>query len=177
MGIEILLQTDRSLAGATRSVLDRLLGAGFENVDPPEDGRVELDCLDGESGEEWGLVAPETSAQDAFGRIKSAKSTVRVKVGLRTGQFILFPGFVVLSRPEDEYDDFEADPRARQIILREALEVARHFSAREIVVAGDAASDFIGTDATTWPALKEVLVEEDIPHRVLAVPGGKPAAG
>src|SRR5262249_50159719 len=87
MGIEILLTTQRSLAAATRSLLDRLTGPGFENIDAPEDGRVEVDCLDGESGEEWGLVAPETSAMETFTKIKEATTTVRVKIGLRSGHF------------------------------------------------------------------------------------------
>ena len=56
----------------------------------------------------------------------------------------------MLCRP-DEYEDFENDPRARQIVGREALELARAFAAKELIVAGDAASDFLGTEANTWP--------------------------
>src|SRR5262249_13969777 len=78
MAIETLLHTERSLAAATRMVLDKLLSNGFENIDPPEDGRVEIDCLDGDSGEEWGFVAPEVGAMDAFAKIKEKTTTVRV---------------------------------------------------------------------------------------------------
>jgi hypothetical protein len=170
MAIEILLHTERSLASATRLVLDRMTGAGFENIDAPEDGRVEVDCLDGESGEEWGLVAPETSPMDAFLRIKERETTVRVTVKLRSGHILLFPGFVVLSRPEEDFEDFTNDPRARQILLREGFELARAFGAREIVLAGDAASDFLGTEATSWEGLKDVLGEEEIEHTLLPVP-------
>lgn len=174
MGIEILLTTSRSLAASTRAMLDKLAQAGFENVDPPEDGRIEVDCLDGESGEEWGFLAPETSAMDAFTKIKEKPTTVRVKIGLRLGHLILFPGFVVLSRPDDEYGDFEEDPRARHIILREALELGRHSGAKEVLVAGDAASDFLGEDATTWDELREVLSAEEIPHSVVPVTAKAP---
>ncbi len=169
MAIETLLSTERSLAGATRLVLDRALGQGFENIDSPEDGRIEMDCLDGETGDEWGMATPEVTPMEAFTRIKEKPTTVRVRMCLRTGCFLLFPGFVVLQRPEDDYDAFEEDPRARQIILREAMEVGRQFGAREVVIAGDAASDFLGTETTTWEGLKEVLAEEEIPHRVLPV--------
>jgi hypothetical protein len=175
MGIEILVTTSRSLAASTRSMLDRLVAAGFEYVDPPEDGRLEVDCLDGESGEEWGFVSPETSPMDAFTKIREKASTVRVKIGLRTGHLILFPGFVVLSRPEDEFDDYEEDARAKAIIQREALELARHAGAKEVLIAGDAASDFLGEEATTWAQLLEVLEEEDVPHKVLAA-SAKPAS-
>lgn len=169
MAIETLLTTERSLAGATRSILDKVRGAGFENIDGPEDGRIEIDCLDGETGDEWGMATPEVSPMDAFSRIKEKPSTVRVRLCLRTGCFLLFPGFVVLQRPEDDYDAFEEDPRARHIILREAMEVGRHFGAREVIVAGDVASDFLGTEATTWDGLKEVLEDEEVPHRVMPV--------
>ena len=170
MGIEILMTTQRSIAAATRSLLDKLLAAGIENIDPPEDGRIEVDCLNGETGEEWGFVAPETSAMDAFTKIKEQKATVRVKISLRMGHLILYPGFVVLSRPADEYDEFDEDPRARHIVLREAFELARLAGSKEVLVAGDAASDFLGEDATTWDEVKTVLEEEDIPHKVIPVP-------
>jgi hypothetical protein len=176
MTIEILLRTDRSIAGATRAVLDRMTGGGFENIDAPEDGVIEVDCLNGETGEEWGFLAPETSAMDAFSRIKDAPTTVRVKVSLRSGHIILFPGFVALSRPEDDYDEYAEDPRARHIIQREAFELGRSFAAKELIVAGDAATDFLGTEATTWDGLKAVLEEEEVPHRVLAVPPKTPPA-
>lgn len=170
MAIESLLPTNRSLAAATRVVLDRMAGTGFENIDSPEDGRIEVDCLDGDSGEEWGFATPEISSMDAFLKIKERATTVRVMIKLRSGHVILFPGFVVLSRPEDDYEAFEEDPRAKQIILREAYELGRTFGANEVVVAGDAASDFLGTEATSWQGLKDVLEEEDIPHTVLPVP-------
>ena len=170
MAIEILLHTERSLAAALRMVLDRMLGTGFENIDAPEDGRIEVDCLDGDTGEEWGFAAPETSAMAAFAKVKDRPTTVRLMVRLRTGHLMLYPGFVVLSRPEDDFEAFEADPRAKQIILREAFELGRTFGTREVIVAGDAASDFLGTEATSWEGLKEVLEEEAIPHTLLPVP-------
>jgi hypothetical protein len=176
MTIEILLRTDRSIAGATRVVLDKMLGGGFENIDGPEDARIEVDCLNGETGEEWGFVAPETSAMEAVSRIREAPTTVRVKVGLRSGHVILFPGFVTLLRPEDDFEEYSEDPRAKHIIQREAFELGRTFAAKELIVAGDAASDFLGTDATTWEGLKEVLAEEEVPHRVLEVPPKAPPA-
>lgn len=176
MGIEILMTTQRSIAAATRSLLDKLIAAGLENVDPPEEGRIEVDCLNGETGEEWGFVAPETSAMDAFTKIKEATSTVRVKIGLRMGHFILYPGFVVLSRPENDFDEFDEDPRAKQIVLREAFELGRLMGAREVLVAGDAASDFLGEDATDWEGLKTILEEEDVPHKVIPVPPKAPPA-
>lgn len=173
MPIETLLHTERSLAAATRMILDRMTGKGYEFIDAPEDGRIEIDCLNGETDVEWGVVAPELSAMDVFLKIKEETKTVRVKIRLRSGHLILFPGFIVLSRPEDEFDDFEEDPRAKQIILREAFELGRHFGTRELIIAGDAGSDFLGTEATTWLGLKEVLEEEDIQHVLLPVPTAK----
>jgi len=170
MAIEILLHTERSLAATTRMILDRMTGAGFENIDAPEDGNLEVDCLDGDSGEEWGFTAPETTPMSAFAKIKEKATTVRVMVKLRLGHLMLYPGFVVLSRPVDDFDAFEDDPRAKQIILREAFELGRTFGVHEIIVAGDAASDFLGTEATSWEGLKSVLEEEDIPHSLLPVP-------
>ncbi|MCC7137932.1 MAG: hypothetical protein IT460_05820 [Planctomycetes bacterium] len=170
MAIETLLHTERSLAAATRVVLDKLTGAGFETIDGPEDGRLEVDCLDGDTGDEWGFVAPETSPMAAFTEIKAKPTTVRVSVKLAHGQLLLYPGFVVLSRPDADYDEFEDDDRAKQIALREAFELARTFHAREVLLAGDAASDFLGTEATSWEGLKDVLEEEDVPHVVLPVP-------
>jgi hypothetical protein len=171
MPIETLLHTERSLAAATRMILDRMTGKGFEFIDAPEDGRIELDCLNGETDQEWGVVAPETSPMEVFLKIKDQPTTVRVKVRLRSGHLILFPGFVVLSRPEDEFDDFEDDARVKQIILREAFELGRLFGTSELIIAGDAGSDFLGTEATTWVGLKEVLEEEAVPHVLLPVPG------
>ena len=75
----------------------------------------------------------------------------------------------MLSRPDDDYEDFKADPRARAIFLREAMELGRFAQAKELIVAGDAASDFLGEEATTWEELREVLTEEEIPHKVVPV--------
>jgi hypothetical protein len=172
MAIETLLHTERSLAAATRVVLDRLLGGGFETIDVPEDRRLEVDCLDGDSGEEWGFVAPPTTAMEAFQKIKERPTTVRVSVKLEHGHVLLYPGFVALSRPDADYDEFEDDDRAKQIALREAFELGRTFNAREVLLAGDAATDFLGTEATSWEGLKEVLDEEDVPHTLLPVPKG-----
>ena len=77
---------------------------------------------------------------------------------------------MVLCRPDD-YEEFSTDPRARQIIGRESLELATAFGATEIIVAGDAATDFRGTEATDWAGLKEVPLEEAIEHQVVTDPG------
>jgi len=50
------------------------------------------------------------------------------------------------------------------------LELAQAFLAPEIVIAGDAASDFLGSEATTWEGIKDVLEEEKIPHTVIPIP-------
>jgi len=170
VAIETLLHTDRSLAAATRLVLDKLQGKALENVDGPEDGRIEVDCLDGDSGDEWGFVAPETSPMDAFTKIKEKPTTVRVSVRLEHGQVLLYPGFVVLSRPDGDFEEFEEDENAKEIALREAFELGRLFRVREVLIAGDAASDFLGTEATSWEGLKDVLQDEEVPHTILPVP-------
>jgi hypothetical protein len=177
MAIETLLHTERSLAAATRMVLDKLIAAAFENIDPPQDGRIEVDCLDGDSGEEWGFVAPEVGAMEAFAKIKERPTTVRVSLRLEHGHVLLFPGFVALSRPDGDYEEFEDDDRAKQIALREAFELGRTFHAREVLLAGDAATDFLGTEATSWEGLKTVLEDEEIPHTVLPVPKALSAPG
>ncbi len=170
MSIEIHVPTTRTLAGAVHALLDRLLGSGFGFIDRPETSYllVELTNVD---GEEWPKRVPEdTSAQELTDAIKADRRIVRVKIELRLGSFLLFPGFVILCRP-DEFEDFEEDARARQIIGRESLELAHAFQAPELIVAGDAASDFLGTETTTWEGLKELLEEEEIPHRVITLPG------
>jgi hypothetical protein len=163
VSIEILLPTTRTLGGATRAILEALLGGGFQNIDPPEGGiEVELMNVD---GEEWAKQVPGDVEPPELGEsIKADRHIVRVRIGLRLGHFLLFPGFVVLCRPDD-YEEFLSDPRARQVIGREALELARAFMAPEMIVAGDAASDFLGTEATTWESLKDVIEEEEISHR------------
>ena len=151
--IEILVPTTRTLGGATRAILETLLGTGFQNIDPP-DGSIEVEMMNVE-GEEWAKHVPDdVSAADLGEQIKADRTLVRVRIVLRLGHFLLFPGFVVLCRP-DPYEEFLEDPRARQIIGREALELARAFNAPELVVAGDAASDFLGTEATTWDGLRK----------------------
>lgn len=174
MAIEIHVPTvGRTLGGCVRAVLETLLQKGFTNIDPPESGVMEVELTDGDKGEEWARHVPEEVSPSELGeQIKSNKYIVRVRIGLRLGHFLLFPGFCVLWRP-DEYEQFENDPRARQIIGREALELARAFGATELIVAGDAASDFLGTEANTWDQLKDVLVEEEIPHRVIEIPQGR----
>lgn len=173
MAIEIHVSTQgRTLGGTARLVLEALLTKGFQNIDPPESGVLEVELMNVD-GEEWAKHVPEeASAQEVGEQIKANREIVRVRIGLRLGNFLLFPGFCVLCRP-DEYEDFEKDPRARQIIGREALELARAFGAQELIVAGDAASDFLGTEATTWDQLKEVLEEEEIEHRSIELPPPK----
>jgi hypothetical protein len=176
MGIEILVSTQgRTLGGTVRLVLEALIAKGFQNIDPPESKVLEVELMNVD-GEEWAKNVPEeASAAEMGDQIKANREIVRVRVGLRLGCFLLFPGFCVLSRP-DEYEDFEKDPRARQIIGREALELARAFGAQELIVAGDAASDFLGTEATTWEQLKDVLEEEEIEHRRIELPPPKGGA-
>ena len=166
MPIEILVPTVRTLGGATRAVVEQCLGPGFMNIDAAETDSLEVELMKVDM-EAWSVQVPDDlSSADLGEKIKQEREIVRTKVPLRLGHFTLFPGFVILCRP-DEYDAFEEDPRARQIIGREALELAQAFDAEELVVAGDAASDFIGHDVTDWPSLKDVLDEEEIPHTVI----------
>ena len=174
MAIEILVPTGRTLGGSARAVMETLLAKQFVNIDPPESGALEVELMNAD-GVEWAKNVPEeVTAADLGDQIKADKELVRVRVGLRLGHFLLFPGFCVLCRP-DEYEEFEKDKRARQIIGREALELAAAFAAPELVVAGDAASDFLGTEANNWDQLKDILEEEEIPHKVIAIPGAKKA--
>lgn len=169
MAIEILLPTDRTLGGATRAVVEQLLGPGFVNIDAPEESSFEVELTNVDM-KEWGEFVPDDiSPAELSDKIKADKEILRVRVPLRLGHFLLFPGFVVLCRPDD-YEEFMADPRARQIIGRESLELAHAFGAQELVVAGDAATDFLGTDATDWRSLKEVLEEEEIGHQLVQIP-------
>lgn len=169
MAIEILVPTTRTLASVTRALLEQLLGPGFANIDRPDTEYLLVEMTNVE-GEEWPRRVPEeATVADLAEAIKADRQILRVRVELRLGYFLLFPGFVVLCRPDD-YEDFEGDPRARQIIGRESLELARAFLAPELIVAGDAASDFLGTEATTWEGLKDVLEEEEVPHRVIVLP-------
>jgi hypothetical protein len=177
MAIEILVPTGgRTLGGASRAVLEALLSKGFQNIDPPEGGVLEVELRNVDDEEHARSVPDEYAPADIADEIKADKEILRVRIGLRLGAFLLYPGFCVLSRP-DEYEDFERDPRARQIIGREALELARAFAAKELLVCGDAASDFLGTEATTWDQLLEVLEEEEIPHRRIEIPAPKPPPG
>jgi len=169
VAIEILLSTQRTLGGAARAVIEQLLGPGFVNIDATGDASFEVELTNVDM-KEWGEFVPEdVSAAELGDKIKADKEILRVRVPLRLGYFLLFPGFVVLCRPDD-YDEFMADPRARQIIGRESLELAHAFGADEIVVAGDAATDFLGTEATDWASLKVVLEEEEIAHQLVRIP-------
>jgi hypothetical protein len=169
VSIEILLPTARTLAGTTKVVLETLAARGFQNIDPPEGSTIEVELMNAD-GEEWAKNVPDdVSPHDLGEQIKADREIVRVRIPLRLGWFLLFPGFVVLCRPDD-YEAFEDDPRARQIIGREALELAHAFGSPEFVVAGDAASDFLGTDANNWEQLKDVVEEEDLPHRIVKIP-------
>jgi hypothetical protein len=169
MALEILVPTTRTLGGATRAVLERLLGPGFLNIDAPASPPLEVE-LTNVDGEEWGELVPEdVSPADLGEKIKADKEILRVRVPLRLGHFLLFPGFVALCRPDD-YADFVTDPRARQIVGRESLELAHAFGAREILICGDAATDFLGTEATRWEELKGVLEEEAVEHQLVRIP-------
>ena len=169
MAIEILIPTTRTLGGAARVLLQQLQTKGFQNIDPPESQNLEVEVMnvDGESAPR--MVPEDISAEDLGEEIKANRELVCVRIPLRLGHFLLFPRFVVLCRPDD-YDDFINDPRARQIIGREALELAHAFQSPELIVCGDAASDFLGTEATTWEELKDVLDEEEVPHRMIELP-------
>jgi hypothetical protein len=169
VSIEILIPTTRTLGGSATAILRQLLGPGFVNIDSPEGDSIEVELTNVDS-REWGEFVPDDHSPQELGEmIKADKEILRVRVPLRLGHFLLFPGFVVLCRPDD-YEEFATDPRARQIIGREALELATAFMASELIVAGDAATDFLGTDATNWETLKEVLVEEEIPHTAIEIP-------
>ncbi len=169
MAIEVLIPTTRTLGGATRAVAEQLLGPGFLNIDAPEGESIEVELTNVEM-EEWGKFVPdETTPADLGDEIKGNKEILRVRIPLRIGHFLLFPGFVVLCRPDD-YEEFTTDPRARQIIGRESLELANAFTAPEILIAGDAATDFLGTEATDWEGLKQVLEEEEIAHELIVIP-------
>lgn len=169
MAIEILIPTTRTLSGCTRAVLEQLLGPGFLNVDPVETDAFEVELTNVDMQEEGRLVPEAVSPEDLAEEIKANREFVRVRIPLRLGHFLLFPGFVVLCRP-DEFEDYLKDPRQRQIVGREALELAHAFGAAELIVAGDAATDFLGTEATSWDGLKEVLEEEEIAHQVIRIP-------
>jgi hypothetical protein len=169
MALEILVPTTRTLGGAARAVLEQLLGAGFVNIDAAETTPLEVELTNVE-GEEWGEFVPDDiSPADLGEKIKADKEILRARVPLRLGHFLLFPGFVALCRPDD-YEAFMADPRARQIVGRESLELAHAFGAPEILICGDAATDFLGTEATQWDDLKDVLEEEQIPHQLIRLP-------
>ena len=146
------------------------IDSGVMRYGPADVLEVEMMNAD---GEEWAQNVPEEASAAEIGeQIKADREIVRVRIGLRLGNFLLFPGFCVLCRP-DEYEAFESDPRAKQVVGREALELARAFGAGELIVAGDAASDFLGTEATTWEQLLDVLEEEEIPHRRIQIPPPK----
>jgi hypothetical protein len=169
VSIEILLPTARTLAGTTKVMLETLLSRGFSNIDAPEGASIEVELMNAD-GDEWAKNVPDdVSPTDLGEQVKADREIVRVRIPLRIGNFLLFPGFVVLCRPDD-YEAFEDDPRARQIIGREALELAHAFGSAEFVVAGDAASDFLGTEANNWEQLKDVVEEEEIPHRLVKIP-------
>jgi len=169
VSIEILVPTTRTLGGAARGILEMIVGPGFQNIDSPETRAVLVEFMNVE-GEEWAKRVPEElSPADLQESLKADRTIVRVRIELRIGSFLLFPGFVILCRP-DEYEAFETDPRARQIIGRESLELARAFEAPELVIAGDAASDFLGTETTDWDGLKEVMEEEEVAHEVIVLP-------
>lgn len=171
MSIEILIPTTRTLGGATRAITEALLGPGFLNIDAPETDSIEVELTNVDM-EEWGKFLPDDISPAALGEeIKANKEIVRVRIPLRLGHFLLFPRFVVLCRT-DEYAEFKTDPRARQVIGRECLELAAAFGAPELIVAGDAATDFLGTEATSWDGLKVVLNEEEIPHQFVQIPQG-----
>jgi hypothetical protein len=169
VAIEILVPTQRTLGGAVRAVLEQLLGAGFVNIDAPDTDNIEVELTNVDMEECGRFVPEEISAADLGESIKADRQIVRVLVPLRLGHFLLFPGFVVLCRP-DEYAEFLEDPRSRQIVGRESLELAHAFGAHELIVAGDAATDFLGTEATDWESLKEVLAEEEVPHQLVTIP-------
>ena len=170
MAIEILMPTTRTLGGAVRVLLETLRGAGFQNIDAPESASIEVELMNVDA-EAWPRVVPDEIEPAALGdEIKADREIVRARIPLRLGSFLLYPGFVILCRP-DSFVDFTEDPRARQIIGREALELATGFSSPELIVCGDAASDFLGTEATTWEELKDVLDEEAVPHRLIEMPG------
>jgi hypothetical protein len=173
VAIEILVPCSRTLGGAARAILEQLLGPGFLNIDPVETEAFEVEVTNVDMEEKGRLVPEEVSPADLAEELKRDREIVRLRIPLRLGHFLLFPGFVVLCRPDD-FEDYTRDPRQRQIVGREALELARAFGADELIVAGDAATDFLGTEASDWEGLKEVLEEEEIPHQLIRIPKGAP---
>ena len=170
MPIEILLPTARSLGGAVRAVVEQILGPGFVNIDGRDADAVEVELTNVDM-KTWGQLVPEDASPAELGEaVKADKEIVRARIPLRIGHFLLFPGFVVLCRPDD-YEAFASDPRARQIIGRESLELAHAFGAHELVVAGDVVTDFLGTEIVKWEDVESVLDEEKIPHQVVRLPG------
>lgn len=170
MAIEILLPTTRTLGGATRALLEVLTTVGFQNIDAAEGDDIEVELMRVDMEAFSRRVPSETSPADLGDEIKADREIVRTKIPLRVGNFTLFPGFVILCRLDD-YDAFQEDPRARQILGRESLELAQAFNSAEIILCGDAASDFIGHDANDWASLKQVLEDEESPHTVIRIPG------
>ena len=169
MTIEIHVPTLRTLGGATQAILDQMLGPGFHNIDPPEANAILVELMNVE-GEEWAHRIPEALSSDELAaKMKADRTIVRARIELRLGFFLLFPGFVILCRPDD-FEDFAGDAEMRKIIGRESLELAHAFDAPEFLVAGDVASDFLGTETTDWDGLREVLEEEEIPHEVIVLP-------
>ena len=169
MAIEILVPTTRTLGGTARALLEQLLGPGFQNIDAPEGDDIRVEMMDVDHKEEAVFVPSDQGAAELGEAIKANRELVRVRIELRLGNFLLFPRFVILQRPDD-FNAFSTDARARQIIGRESLELARAFNANELIVAGDAASDFLGEDATDWATLREVLEVEEVPHQVVTIP-------
>lgn len=170
VAIEILVPTTRTLGGAARAILEQLLGPGFQNIDRPESEDIRVEMMNVDHEETAVFVPGDKGAAELGEEIKGNRELVRVRIELRLGNFLLFPRFVILQRPDD-YEAFLTDARARQIIGRESLELARAFQAPEVLVAGDAASDFLGEDATDWASLKDVLEAEEVPHNVVTIPG------
>jgi len=170
MAIEILIPTTRTLGGATRALIEVVTGPGFTNIDGPDTDEIEVELMKLDM-HAWPLRVPtEVSPADLGNQIKADKEIVRTKIPLRSGNFMLFPGFVILCR-HDDYEAFLEDPRARQIVGREALELAQAFQAPELIICGDTASDFIGHEANDWQSLKEILGAEELPHTLIEIPG------
>ena len=72
MAIEIHVPTGtRTLGGTTRAVVETLLAKGFQNIDPPESGKLEVELMNAD-GKEWAKTVPEEASAEELFRIWEA---------------------------------------------------------------------------------------------------------
>ena len=66
VAIEILVPTPRTLAGATRAVVEQLMGPGFANIDSPSESSFEVELTNVDM-KEWGEFVPEDTSPAELG--------------------------------------------------------------------------------------------------------------